>query len=86
MRLQVSVPPDLWEALCALAEKESRTPRQQLGLITNEALRQALGQPKLPVEPGGVGESEQDPKGTREEWRRRSLEQETLGAVGALKD
>jgi hypothetical protein len=60
MRVQVSVPQDLWEALCTLAEKEYRTPRQQLGLITHEALRQALGQPTPPGEPVGVGESEQD--------------------------
>jgi len=60
MRLQVSVPTDLWEALCSLAEKEYRTPRQQLGLITNEALRQTLAESKLPAEPRGAGESEQD--------------------------
>lgn len=60
MRLQVSVPTDLWKALCTLAEKEYRTPRQQLGLITNEALRQVLEQSKPPAASVGVGSGEQD--------------------------
>jgi hypothetical protein len=42
MRVLVTLPPELWERVCAVARAQYREPRKQLELIVHQALAEAL--------------------------------------------